>query len=148
MLLRLRKEFNVSEPYYRIIKCSALYDKYGDILMGNTYRIGIGAVLLLLTLGNAWGTNADDTVKACRSAIAEAEGREYSDVNLKKIKPRGNSYEAWFNVSDADAPLKSYCYIKRGKVQQLVTSDGRWTSSNPKRPKVETDSKTELAQKS
>ena len=116
--------------------------------MRNTYRIGIGAALLLLAIGNAWGTNADDTVKVCRSAIAEAEGREYSDIALKKIKPRGNSYEAWFNVSDADEPLKTYCYIKRGKVEQLVTSEGRWTGSNPKRPKVETDSKTGLAQKS
>jgi hypothetical protein len=116
--------------------------------MDNTYTIRLAIVLLLLAFGNAWGANADETVKACRAAIAEAEGRDYSDVALKKIKPRGSSYEAWFNVSDGDEPLKSYCYIKRGKVEQLVTTDGRWTSSNPKRPKIEKDSETELAQKS
>ena len=118
------------------------------LLWGKTYTIGLTVASLLLTFGSAWGANADETVKVCRAAIAEAEGRDYSDVALKKIKPRGNSYEAWFNVSDSDEPLKSYCYIKRGEVEQLVTTDGRWTSSNPKRPKVEKDSETELAQKS
>ena len=116
--------------------------------MDNTYTAGLAVVLLLVAAGNAWGANADETVQVCRAAIAEAEGRDYSDVALKKIKPRGNSYEAWFNVSDSDEPLKSYCYIKRGKVEQLVTTDGRWTGSNPKRPKVEKDSATELAQTS
>lgn len=116
--------------------------------MDNTYTIGLAMVLLLLTFGNAWGANADETVKACRAAIAEAHGRDYSDVALKKIKPRGSSYEAWFNVSAGDQPLKSYCYIKRGKVEQLVTTEGRWTSSNPKRPKVEGKSETEPAQQS
>ena len=71
-----------------------------------------------------------------------------ADVALKKIKPRGSSYEAWFNVSDDDEPLKSYCYVKRGNVEQLVTTNGRWTGSNPKRPKAEEQSKTELAQES
>jgi len=124
------------------------YFNFGDNEMGKSYTIGSAIVFLLLAFGNAWGANADETVQACRAAIAEAEGRDYSDVSLKKIKPRGSSYEAWFNVSDADAPLKSYCYIKRGKVEQLVTSEGRWTSSNPRRPKVEAEPETELAQKS
>lgn len=114
--------------------------------MDKAYTTGLAIVLLLFTFGNAWGANADDTVKACRAAIAEAEGRDYSDVDLKKIKPRGNSYEAWFNVSDDDEPLKAYCFIKRGKVEQLVTTEGRWTSSNPKRPKIEEEPETELAQ--
>jgi len=124
------------------------YGKYGDIDMDNTHTFGLAIALLLSTFGNAWGANADETVKACRAAIAEAESRDYSDVALKKIKPRGNSYEAWFNVSDRDEPLKSYCYIKRGKVEQLVTTEGRWTSSNPKRPKAEEGSAIEPAQKS
>ncbi len=116
--------------------------------MDNTCTTGIVIGLLLFTLSNVWGANADETVQICRAAIAEAEGRDYSDVSLKKIKPRGSSYEAWFNVSDGDQSLKSYCYIKRGKVEQLVTTEGRWTSSNPKRPKVEEESETELAQTS
>lgn len=107
---------------------------------------GLAIVSLLSTGGNVWAGTADETVQACRAAISEAEGRDYSDVSLKKIKPRGNSYEAWFNVSDDDEPLKSYCYIKRGKVEQLVTTEGRWTGSNPRRPKAEDESKTELAQ--
>ena len=116
--------------------------------MDRTYTIGLAIVILLLTFGNAWGANADETVQICRAAIADAEDRDYSDVALKKIKPRGSSYEAWFNVSDDDEPLKSYCYVKRGNVEQLVTTDGRWTGSNPKRPKAEEQSKTELAQES
>ncbi len=114
--------------------------------MDNTYTAKLAAVLLLFTVGNAWGANADETVQICRAAIAEAEGRDYSDVALKQIKPRGKSYEAWFNVSDSDEPLKSYCYIKRGKVERLVTTEGRWVKSNLKRPKVEEESETELAQ--
>ena len=116
--------------------------------MDRTYATGLAVILVLFTAGNAWSANADETVQICRTAIAEAEGRDYSDVALKKIRPRGNSYEAWFNVSDSDEPLKSYCYIKRGKVEQLVTSEGRWTSSNPKRPKIDEESKTELAKTS
>jgi len=116
--------------------------------MYKLYGLGFSIVLLLFTAGSAWAANADETVQACRAAIAEAEGRDYSDVSLKKIKPRGSSYEAWFNVSDDDHPLKSYCYIKRGKVEQLVTTEGRWASSNPRRPKVEEEPKTELAKTS
>lgn len=127
-------------------RMACAYPDHGDIEMDNTYTTGIVIGLLLFTLSNAWGANADETVRICRAAIAEAEGQDYSDVSLKKIKPRGSSYEAWFNVSDGDQSLKSYCYIKRGKVEQLVTTEGRWTSSNPKRPKVEEESETELAQ--
>lgn len=107
---------------------------------------GLAIISMLFAAGNVLAGTADETVQACRAAIAEAEGRDYSDVSLKKIKPRGSSYEAWFNVSDDGQPLKSYCYIKRGKVEQLVTTEGRWTGSNPRRPKVEDASKTELAQ--
>ena len=113
--------------------------------MDNTYRAGLAIALLLFTFGNAWSASPDETVKACRAAIAEAEGMDYADVSLKKIKPRGSSYEAWFNVSDGDKALKSYCYIKRGKVEQLVTNEGRWKSSNPRRPKVEAETETALA---
>jgi hypothetical protein len=108
--------------------------------------VALAAVALLMVANTASAATADETVQACKAAIAEAEGRDYSDVSLKKIKPRGNSYEAWFNVSGDDQPLKSYCYIKRGKVEQLVTTEGRWTGSNPRRPKVEDEPKTELAQ--
>lgn len=109
---------------------------------------GFAIIALVFVAGTASAANADETVKACKAAIVEAEGRDYSDVSLKKIKPRGNSYEAWFNVSGEDQPLKSYCYLKRGKIEQLVTTDGRWTGSNPKRPKVEDEPKTELAKSS
>ena len=52
-----------------------------------------------------------------------------------KIKPRGSSYETWFNISDGESDFKSYCFIKRGEIQELVTTEGRWTR-NPKRPAV------------
>jgi hypothetical protein len=107
---------------------------------------GLAIFSLLFAGSNVLAGTADETVQACRAAIAEAEGRDYSDVSLKKIKPRGSSYEVWFNVSGDAQPLKSYCYIKRGKVEQLVTTAGRWTGSNPRRPKTEEAPKTELAQ--
>ena len=110
--------------------------------------IGLCVALVSLSGANVWAGKADDTIKACRAAIAEAEGLDYSDVFLKKIKPRGNSYEAWFNAGDDDNPLKSYCYMKRGKIEQLVTTEGRWTGSNPKRPKIEEAPQTELAKSS
>ncbi len=116
--------------------------------MNKLYTAGLYVAFLLLVIGNAWGANADKTVQVCKAAIAEVEGRDYSDIDLKKIKPRGNSFEAWFNVSDSDEPLKSYCYIKRGKVEQLVTTEGRWATSHPKRPKLDKESETELAQTS
>ncbi len=116
--------------------------------MDKLYGARLAIVLLITSVGNAWAANADETVQACRAAIAEAEGLDYSDVSLKKIKPRGNSDEAWFNVSNDEQTLKSYCYIKRGKVEQLVTTDGRWTSSNSRRPKIEEEPKAELAKTS
>jgi hypothetical protein len=116
--------------------------------MDNTYTVGLAVVLLLITGSNAWGARADKSVQICKAAISEAEGRDYGDIFLKKIKPRGRNHEVWFNVSDGDEPIKSYCYVKRGKVEELITTEGRWTSSNPRRPEVEEESKPELAQTS
>ncbi len=55
--------------------------------MDNTYAAGLAVVLLLFTVGDAWGATADETVQICKAAISEAEGRDYSDVALKRIKP-------------------------------------------------------------
>lgn len=132
----------------RAYLAECFYTTYGDMEMRKTYLAALAIVSLIFSVGDVWAAKADEVVQACRAAIAEAEGINYSDVSLKKIKPRGNSYEAWFNTSDGDQSLKSYCYIKRGEVQQLVTTEGRWTGSNPRRPKVTDESKTELAKTS
>lgn len=89
---------------------------------------------MLLGSGPAWSASANQVVQSCKAAIWEAEGSQIGKASLKRIKPRGSSYETWFNISSGDRELKSYCYMKRGAVEQLVTTEGRW-SSNPKRPK-------------
>ncbi|MDH3509331.1 MAG: hypothetical protein OER85_00580 [Gammaproteobacteria bacterium] len=102
--------------------------------MNQINKIALTLAIMLLASGAAWSASADMIVKSCKDAIADSQGSGYSKANLQKIKPRGSSYETWFNVTSGDQELKSYCYIKRGEVQQLITSEGRW-SSNPKRPK-------------
>lgn len=102
--------------------------------MNQINKIAITLAIMLLASGAAWSASADKVVKSCKAAISDSQGTAISSASLKRVKPRGNSYETWFNVTEGDQELKSYCYIKRGEVQQLVTSQGRW-SSNPKRPK-------------
>ena len=101
--------------------------------MKHIYAPCIAFVMLNFVAVQAWAATADSVVQSCKAAIAEAEGSAYNRASLKRIKPRGSSYEVWFNISDGDRELKSYCYIKRGEVQELVTTEGRW-SPNPKRP--------------
>lgn len=79
--------------------------------------------------------SADRAVMACKSAIVDEQGSELR-TRLKKIKARGGSYEAWFNLSDGDTQMKAYCLSKRDKVD-LITSEGSWKGRNPKRPEVE-----------
>lgn len=102
--------------------------------MKNIAATGLALAVIFLVSGQAWSASADKVVQNCKAAISEAEGSDYNRASLKRIKPRGSSYETWFNVSDGDREFKSYCYIKRGEVEQLVTTDGRW-KRNPKRPK-------------
>jgi len=78
--------------------------------------------------------SADNAVKACKGAIADEQGKQVS-TRLKSIRARGNAYEAWFNLSDGDTQLKAYCLSKRNNIE-LMTSEGRWTSRNPRRPKT------------
>lgn len=97
--------------------------------------IAIPALLLVFSAAEA-GKSERKAIEACKSAIIDAEGNTIDDANLKKIKPRGRSYELWFNVSAGEREMKSFCEIKRGEIQFLVTSDGRWSGSNPKRPEA------------
>jgi len=76
---------------------------------------------------------AENAIKACKLAIADDQGSEMT-ARVKKVKSRGISYETWFNLSDGDAQMKAYCVTKRDKVEEIVTSEGRWTSRNPSRP--------------
>jgi hypothetical protein len=101
--------------------------------MKHSFTARILISILIIVTGPTWAASADSVVQSCKTAISETEGTSYNDASLKRIKPRGSSYEAWFNISGGNRELKSYCYIKRGEIEQLVTSEGRW-SSNPKRP--------------
>lgn len=93
----------------------------------------LAAILLAsLAASPAALASADRAVKACKGAIAEQQGSEMS-TRLKTIKARGNAYEAWFNLSDGDTQLKAYCLSKRSNIE-ITTSEGRWTSRNPRRP--------------
>jgi len=89
-------------------------------------------VLTSLIASPAALASSDNAVKACKGAIADQQGEQIS-ARLKSIKTRGNGYEAWFNLSDGDTQLKAYCLNKRNNVE-LMTSEGRWTSRNPRRP--------------
>ena len=92
----------------------------------------ITSTVVAVSLAGPAFAGANRAVEACKDAIAEDQGTELM-TRLKKISPRGGSYEAWFNLSDGDTQLKAYCLSKRSGVQ-LITSEGSWTSRNPQRP--------------
>lgn len=91
-------------------------------------------VAMFCAAGTVSAAPADDAIQACRTAIEQAQGDEVV-TKLSKVRPRGNNYEVWFNVVTDEAQQRSYCYLKRGEVQQMVTEDGAWKGRNPKRPK-------------
>lgn len=94
----------------------------------------VASIFTLLNVSSpALAGSADSAVKACKVAIADDQGSGMM-ARLKKIKTRGNSYETWFNLSDGDAQMKAYCVIKRDKVEEIFTSEGRWSGRNPGRP--------------
>ena len=93
---------------------------------------GIAAALSTTLFSTANAGRADDAIQACRVAIQSEQGDD-AIAKLTKIKSRGTAYEVWFNV-DAQEDVKSWCFMKRGEVQQLVTTDGKWKGRNPKRP--------------
>ena len=93
----------------------------------------LAVVVCGLSTGSALAAAADDAIQSCRAAIEQAQGDDVS-AKLSKVKPRGNNYEVWFNVKDDGIYRKSYCYLKRGEVRQLLTQEGRWKGRNPRRP--------------
>jgi hypothetical protein len=92
------------------------------------------AIMTSLAMSPAAFASADRAVKACKGAIADEQGEAMS-TRLKSIRARGNAYEAWFNLSDGDTQLKAYCLSRRNTVE-IITSEGRWTSRNPRRPET------------
>jgi len=107
-----------------------------DIQNSNrTALMASGIVALLGVSPAALAGPAENAIKACKVAIADDQGAA-TMARLKKIKSRGNSYEAWFNLSDGDAQHKAYCVTRRDKVEEYVATEGRWTSRNPGRPET------------
>lgn len=98
--------------------------------------LAVFAVAVLgVSLSSPAVASADRAVMACKNAIVEEQGAELR-TRLKKIKSRGGSYEAWFNLSDGDTQMKAYCMSKRDQVD-LIMTEGSWKGRNPKRPEIE-----------
>jgi len=91
------------------------------------------AVSLIATSGSAFASKAARAVSECRDAVAQEQGTD-AVAKLKKVQSRGSGYDVWLNVKDGETELRSFCSLKRGKVDQVVTEDGRWTSRHPSRP--------------
>jgi len=89
----------------------------------------------LMISGTAAAAPAQDAIKACKIAVQESVG-EGTLSKLTKVKSRGANYEVWLNVKGDEAKQRSYCYLRRGEVQQLVLEDGQWVGRNPRRPEA------------
>lgn len=102
----------------------------------NTAKIlMISAGAALLMTGTAMAAPAQDAVRACKVAVEESVGDGVLS-KLTKVKARGANYEVWLNVKGGDEQQRSYCYLRRGEVDQLVVEDGKWVGRNPRRPEA------------
>ena len=95
----------------------------------------IATVASLVFAGNAMAAPAQDAIKACKVAV-EASVGDGVLAKLTKVKARGANYEVWLNLKDGDTQQRSYCYLRRGEVDQLVVEEGKWVGRNPKRPEA------------
>lgn len=106
--------------------------------MHKSFNAGLAAFCIVALLGAvpaALAGPAENAIKACKIAFAEEQGSEMM-ARLKRIKSRGTTYEAWFNLSDGDDQLKAYCVAKRERVTEVFLAEGRWTSRKPSRPEA------------
>jgi hypothetical protein len=87
----------------------------------------------LLVSGTAAAAPAQDAIRACKTAVEDSVGDDKL-AKLTKVRARGANYEVWLNLSGDDNPQRSYCYLRRGEVDELVVEDGKWIGRNPKRP--------------
>jgi hypothetical protein len=83
--------------------------------------------------GAAVAAPAQDAIEACRVAIEANAGQDVVS-KLTKIKSRGANYEVWLSVKAEDQDQRTYCYLRRGQLDQFVVEDGSWVGRNPKRP--------------
>lgn len=98
----------------------------------NLLIIAVGATLLS---GTAVAAPAQKAIKACKVAVEESVGDGVLS-KLTKVKARGANYEVWLNLQGSDTQQRSYCYLRRGEVDQMVVEDGKWVGRNPKRPEA------------
>ena len=91
--------------------------------------------LTLVAADGAMAARAKDAVEACKLA-ATAEAGEEVVAKLIKVKSRGANYEVWLNVKGGETQQRSYCYLRRGEVDQVVVEDGKWVGRNPRRPEA------------
>ena len=95
--------------------------------------ISMGAALFMA--GTAVAAPAQDAIKACKVAVEESVGNDVLS-KLTKVKARGANYEVWLNVKGGENQQRSYCYLRRGEVDQVVVEDGKWVGRNPRRPEA------------
>ena len=91
------------------------------------------AACTTLVASNATAAPAQRAIQACKVAVEENIGDGVL-TKLTKVKARGANYEVWLNLKDGDSQQRSYCYLRRGEVDQLVVEDGKWVGRNPRRP--------------
>lgn len=103
--------------------------------MNNIKVLAITVAAGLMISGTATAAPAQDAIKACKVAV-EANVGQGTLSKLTKVKSRGANYEVWLNVKGEDATQRSYCYLRRGEVEQIVVEDGQWVGRNPKRPEA------------
>ena len=103
--------------------------------MNRSSVIAMGLAAGISVSSAAVAAPAQDAIRACKIAVEESVGDGVLS-NLTKVKSRGANYEVWLNVKGDDLQQRSYCFLRRGQVEQLVTEDGKWVGRNPRRPEA------------
>jgi len=104
--------------------------------MNRKYLISLSLLAFsMVAAEGAFAARAKDAVEACKVASAAAAVNEDTVGKLIKVKSRGANYEVWLNLR-GDQDQKTYCYLRRGEVEQLVMEEGAWKGRNPKRPET------------
>lgn len=101
----------------------------------NKAKLLIAASATILLSGPALAAPAQKAIQACRVAVEQNVGDGVLS-KLTKVRARGANYEVWLNLKGGDTQQRSYCYLRRGEVEQLVVEDGKWVGRNPRRPET------------
>jgi hypothetical protein len=94
----------------------------------------LAAALVLSGVASA-ATFETRAIDACALAVAGASHASHLDV-VRFVDNAGfGNNEYWINA-DVSPAKKSYCRTRRGEVSQIITFDGHWSGTSPRRPDV------------